>query len=120
MGIGERVTEHRRERGWTQADLARESGVSQATISRLESGHISSPRADVLGRLASALRIAMDALVHTSYQLSLDDYTRRDPQLQAIFSGYERLPEDRKRQLADFVQWLEHQEEEERGKRGTE
>lgn len=36
--LGERITQHRLQRDWTQADLAREAGVSRRTLVRLEGG----------------------------------------------------------------------------------
>jgi transcriptional regulator with XRE-family HTH domain len=116
--IGERVRAERLARGWTQAELARHSGVSQATLSRIEEGHVASPRLPVLQKLAAALRITIDSLAEEGYQLSMDDVLRRDPRAQAIFSGYERLPEDKRNQIADFVRFLEGKkggEEEEEG-----
>lgn len=35
---GDVVKRLRRDRGWTQADLARETGIAQSTLSRIESG----------------------------------------------------------------------------------
>jgi transcriptional regulator with XRE-family HTH domain len=36
--LGLRIARHRLERNWTQADLAREAGVGQATVQRVEGG----------------------------------------------------------------------------------
>lgn len=38
LGLGQRLEAHRLRRGWSQAQLARESGVSKSTIERLEAG----------------------------------------------------------------------------------
>jgi transcriptional regulator with XRE-family HTH domain len=48
---------------WTQEDLARESGVPQATISRVEQGQRRNPGADVIRRLARALGVTADWLI---------------------------------------------------------
>lgn len=37
MGIGQRVKELREKRGWSQAALAREAGISQPVVAKLES-----------------------------------------------------------------------------------
>ena len=112
MTIAERLRNERTRRGWSQADLARNAGVSQATISRIEEGKVRSPRLGVLRKLASALLVTIDSLVE-AYQLNLEEALRRDPRVQAIFSGYERLPEEKRTQIADFVRFLEHKELEE-------
>ena len=36
--LGLRIARHRLERNWTQADLAREAGVGEATVQRVERG----------------------------------------------------------------------------------
>lgn len=67
--VGERIREGRRERAWTQADLARQSGVSLRFISQLEAGegNIS------LGRLADVA----DALGLPFATLVREDETAR-------------------------------------------
>ncbi len=37
--LGRRLERHRLERNWTQAELAAEAGLGQATVQRAESGH---------------------------------------------------------------------------------
>ena len=63
MHIGERVQQRRQHLRWTQEDHARESGVPQATISRIEKGQRRNPGADVIRRLARALGVTADWLI---------------------------------------------------------
>jgi transcriptional regulator with XRE-family HTH domain len=52
-------------KGWSQAELARQSGVPQPTISRIEAG-TSRIELDVLGQLARALGVNASLLIeHT-------------------------------------------------------
>ena len=53
--ISVRIEELRQVKGWSQAELARRSGVSQSTISRLEAGTTPSIDLNNLERLAKAL-----------------------------------------------------------------
>jgi transcriptional regulator with XRE-family HTH domain len=53
---------YRRDRGWTQAQLARQSGVSPATISRLERGD-DLPLARTVAAVAKALGVEPDRLL---------------------------------------------------------
>lgn len=57
-----RVAELREGRGWSQAELARRSGVPQPTISRMEAG-TESVNLRVLEKLASALEVHPAALI---------------------------------------------------------
>lgn len=59
-----RIQELREAKGWSQAQLARESGVPQPTISRLEAGKSRALNLDHLEQLAKALGVNAAVLVH--------------------------------------------------------
>ena len=48
---------------WDQQTLARKSGVSQSTISRIEDGLITNPSNDTVKKLENALRLKRGTLV---------------------------------------------------------
>jgi len=62
-GLGGRVRALRRQRGWTQHQLAEAPGVSRATIARIEAGD-SNPDLDTLGMIARALGVRTYALLY--------------------------------------------------------
>ena len=55
MGIEVRIKELRELNRWSQAELARQSGVAQSTISRIEAGDTVGVSLGVLEKLAKAL-----------------------------------------------------------------
>jgi transcriptional regulator with XRE-family HTH domain len=61
--IARRLKELRAERGWPLDELARRSGVSRATLSRLENAGVS-PTTAVLGRLCAAYGLTLSRLMH--------------------------------------------------------
>lgn len=61
--IAQRLRALRGERGWSLDELARRSGVSRATLSRLENAEVS-PTASVLGKLCAAYGLTMSRLMH--------------------------------------------------------
>jgi DNA-binding Xre family transcriptional regulator len=61
--VAAQLEELRINRGWSQAELARQSGVPQPTISRLESGKTRTIDLDNLERLANALGVNAAALI---------------------------------------------------------
>ena len=65
MGVITRVNELRLERGWTQAQLATEAGVSRQTINSIETGRFEPS-------LTLALKLArlFDTPVESIFQLS--------------------------------------------------
>lgn len=60
----------RLKRGWTQERLARESGVHQATVSKLEAAAYPNPTLRTRDRLANALRVSPAALIFRAHQSS--------------------------------------------------
>jgi transcriptional regulator with XRE-family HTH domain len=62
LPLGERLKQLRRERGWSQADLAAKVGADAGQISRYENGRMT-PSAEAVVKLAEALDIATDYLL---------------------------------------------------------
>ncbi len=60
--LAQRLRLERDSRGWSLADLAERSGVSKATISKIERAEVS-PTAVVLVRLASAFDLTLAGLM---------------------------------------------------------
>jgi putative transcriptional regulator len=58
-----RLTELRAQKGWSQAELSRRSGVAQSTISRLEAGKLDSVSLPQLEKLAKAFDIHAALLI---------------------------------------------------------
>ncbi|HEY5869933.1 MAG TPA: helix-turn-helix transcriptional regulator [Candidatus Tectomicrobia bacterium] len=63
MTMGERIKHQREKCGFSQKELAALTRMRQNVISRLEHGDTPNPGADVLKRLAIALRCSIDYLV---------------------------------------------------------
>lgn len=61
--IGAKVTEARQRKGWTQADLARELGVSFQAIWHWEGGGVRPPNVKRLAEIAIALDVSVSELV---------------------------------------------------------
>jgi transcriptional regulator with XRE-family HTH domain len=62
MRLAERLRALRRARSWSLDELSALSGVSRASLSRIENGEVS-PTASVLGRLAGAHRTTISRLL---------------------------------------------------------
>jgi transcriptional regulator with XRE-family HTH domain len=64
MSLGRRIRLLRQRRGWTQHQLRAASGVRQQLISELETGRKRTTQADLLDKLAQALGVTIDQLLH--------------------------------------------------------
>ena len=63
MSLGEKVKNLRKKKGMNQKQLAETSDITQATISRIESGKVNQLKSEALKRLAYALGVVMEDLV---------------------------------------------------------
>lgn len=91
---GDRVKEQREARGWTQQDLARESGIAQSTLSRIESGRSR-------GSYAATARTLARLFSCTEAYLTGDD-SAPGPELHVVTDG-EAAPTQGARPGADDV-----------------
>lgn len=62
MKFGEKLVKLRKEKGWSQSELARQIGVHLGHISRIEHGK-AVPSIEVLKRACSALEVSADFLI---------------------------------------------------------
>lgn len=65
MKLGELIAIGRECKGWTLRDLERESSVSNALISQIETGKVKDPGFSVVVRLTRALGIGIDRAADT-------------------------------------------------------
>jgi transcriptional regulator with XRE-family HTH domain len=105
------VKDIRRRKGWSQKDLAEESGVGQDTISGIESGR-HEPRPSTLRKLADALdvevadffrepavpldeasREARPSHIDAVYEEAIEEFNRRRYGPSIIAQGWDRLTE---------------------------
>ena len=88
--LAHRLKLERDSRGWSLADLAEQSGVSKATISKIERAEVS-PTAVILVRLAAAFNLTLAGLMLRAegqgqrLARSADQPVWRDPE-----TGYQR------------------------------
>ncbi|MGA1843238.1 MAG: helix-turn-helix domain-containing protein [bacterium] len=108
--LGDVLRAQREKLNMNQRQLARASGITPATISRLESGQVKELKSEALKRLADALNVTVDYLVGRTAHLAPDDVVRLDPHLEYIFHVYEQLSFKRREELLNFVRFLyEHE-----------
>jgi len=67
MSTGKMIVDLRKKRGWSQTDLANESGVSREMIGRYERDD-ASPSIDAAKKIADAFEVSLDYLVGTADQ----------------------------------------------------
>lgn len=63
MSLGDFMKEKRKQKNWSQRDLASASGISNAEISRLEAGKRKEPSPSVLREIAKSLDVPIEELL---------------------------------------------------------
>ena len=115
MDINEKIKSRRIELGLTMLEVAKKVGVSEATVSRWESGDIANMRRDKIVLLANALQVP------ASFIMDLDEEIPEKPDLDkelegvqfALYSETKELTDDEKKSVLDFVKFLKSQKEKE-------
>ena len=111
MAVGDRIRMLREEKGWTQNYLAKVAKVTQPTIWRLEKGGITNPKIDILMKIALALEVSVDVLTGgPGRPASSEEVGTKDLMPEVVFRGFEKLSQPGRKQLVDFLKFLEQQE----------
>lgn len=114
MDLAMKVKFKREEKGFTQAELAKRTGLTQATISRLESREVRQLKSEAIKSLASALGVSIDFLVGDKAKMGFDETLKSDENAQVIFRGFEKLSDEKRQQLREFVEFLLKREKSEK------
>ena len=97
MVLADRVKELRQKLGWNQATLAKEAKITQATISRIESGKVTQPKMGQLQKLADALGTTIDYLA-TGYSLQRRENMRIEKAIEILTDEVREM----RRRLSEF------------------
>lgn len=89
MNTGDRIQRCRKERGWTQKQLADRSGVPQAAISKIERGTVK-PLFETVVRIAGAFGLGLDELAGNAAPRTRKK-GEMDPALMAILQTHPSL-----------------------------
>jgi len=96
MGTGRIITELRKQKTWSQTDLANESTISRVMIGKYEREE-ASPSIEAAKRIADALGVSLDQLVGQGINAAFDKKTL------ARFQEVMDLEDDKKNILLDLI-----------------
>jgi transcriptional regulator with XRE-family HTH domain len=77
MSVGEMIRALRKERGWSQIELAEKVGLMPQNVSRYEKGHVQ-PRESTLANFAEAFGVPLSELTNTA---SAFEFPKLDPEI---------------------------------------
>lgn len=99
--FGAKLLELRREKGWSQPELARKIGTSGAIIGRYERGEMT-PSIDVARKLADVFGVTVDSLVSERELPEL----LRDQKMIERWRSLDQLPDDERDRILFVVDGL--------------
>jgi transcriptional regulator with XRE-family HTH domain len=99
------LTEELRKRDWTQADLARKSGISRQVISRYINQERTKPDEDILAALAHALGYPPEILYQAA-GIPITPDPDMTPDIAAVIQAMSGLPESWQAKVADDTRKL--------------
>jgi transcriptional regulator with XRE-family HTH domain len=99
MDIGPTIRQARLDAGFSQTELARRAGTSQATVSAYESG-AKQPSVETLSRLLAATGRRLESIAPAARRARGSELAQRGRVLAEVLALAETLPARRKRKLA--------------------
>jgi len=91
MKTGKIITNLRKDKEWSQADLASKTGVSQVMIGKYERGD-AAPSIEVAKKMADAFAVSLDYLVGEGQNASFDKKTmKRIKEIQDLDAGTQSI-----------------------------
>ncbi|MEW6283593.1 MAG: helix-turn-helix transcriptional regulator [Candidatus Eremiobacterota bacterium] len=102
MSLGKTVSRLRKEKGWTQIQLAEALDMHPNHINRVEKDRIR-PRVKTLERMAQALGVTIDMLTAAAEGDVPTGIAREDPELADLLSQLPLLDEDQRHALRTFL-----------------
>lgn len=104
MNIQNLIKNRRKELGLTLLDIANACGVSEATVSRWESGDIVNMKRSRIAQLAKVLNVSPSLLIHDDYDVLINYNSTTKPQVPVL--GVVPCGEPIEA-IEDIIEWIE-------------
>lgn len=106
--IGKRLYERRKELSLTQRQIADYVGVTEATVSRWESGEIGNMRRDKIANLARVLKVSPLLIMGLSDEIEQTDSLRlpKNRDETKLLDGYRALDDSKRQTLFSMLAFL--------------
>lgn len=102
--VADRIKSTREAKGFNQARLAQEAGITPAAISQIEAGE-RTPSTPVLRKIASVLKVSSDYLLGNSDESEISDLLQ-DEQTITFFRDFKNLSPDDQLQMKMLAEFL--------------
>lgn len=96
MKVGKVIADLRKEKAWSQADLANKTGISQVMVGKYERGD-ATPSLEVAKKIADAFKVSLDYLAGEGKNASFDQ------EMIKRLENIEELPQEEKDRIFYFI-----------------
>lgn len=97
MSLGENINRLRRDKGWTQVQLSKHTGIKVGHISKLERGEAEDMKISTLYKLMNAFGCSADTLLMDTEKVGTEGLLRMQ------FERAEQLPDHNKKIIIDLI-----------------
>lgn len=109
VSLGQRISEYRIKRGWSQFDLAEKVGMSTSSIGMWETDK-RDPNSQMIVKLANVFNITCDELLGNQEKIPdtqhLITQTKNDPEIQSFIEEFLNSPHDKRDELLRFWNFI--------------
>jgi transcriptional regulator with XRE-family HTH domain len=102
MKISEKIRKLRKEKGWSQTQLAHKLGIHPQNVSRYERGPIT-PSTEAISKFAEVFGVSVDYLLNDNFEDS-SAYKIKDKQLQKYLEEVDNLNEKDKELVKGLIE----------------
>lgn len=113
-GFSEWLQQQMDERGWSQADLARNSGLTRAAISNYVNAVRAAPDADSCVALARAFKLPPEHVLRVAGYLPPAPEEERSPTLLEMIEIFRNSTPEEQEEMISFARWRVQRAKEER------
>lgn len=106
MQLGTKVKALRKKLHMSQKEVAKASGITQATLSRIEAGKVQQLKSYALGRLAASLHVTVDHLLGERTSMTAADVLKADGTITEFIELYQGLDTTRREEVRQFMRFL--------------
>ncbi len=97
--LGSRIKKAREAVGLSQSDLSNQTEISQANISKIESGYFPRSNVHLIGRIAKVLGVTVDSLISGKREPVLSTEEKK------ILDAYRPLSRHKKKEVQNYLQF---------------
>lgn len=110
VSLGKRISKLRKQRNWTQGDLAEKIGMSTSTVAMWETDK-RDPDSEMLTKIAALFDVTVDFILgRDESPVLIDPSNDIPPEVNVFFKDFLSAPEERREEMLRFWRFIQEHE----------